>query len=353
MNDPSCRRQHHSISCFGPTWINSARMAVITNPSVYCSLRQGRRREISNVSTQSSVWHERREDGGRSQKPHLNIDLGKPQPERLSPPRLHEPVKADGCTSSTSTAPALAVLAAGVILVQPLHLNLGLKLSSSWGIWAWTFLFYLPPLLCSFCFERALIASYCCMWVVDKFHAANASRRVNAANVSEHLTYVPFFVHLTPAIAAFMFTLPGIKDEPDTGGGDWIKTVSGQGKKNQQHLTQQCGRRLEQLTSDVIRHLLRLSLNDCWTNGVSLERELWCDGSWLKDGGSNSGGWNGDIEWMRVRVDWNTFSEEERISEKRMNEQRRSQSGAAQNLNMSIKHWHWKHPAFQNSLKYG
>lgn len=38
-------------------WINSARMPVITNPAIYCSLQHGRGREISNVSTQSSVWH--------------------------------------------------------------------------------------------------------------------------------------------------------------------------------------------------------------------------------------------------------------------------------------------------------
>lgn len=82
MNEPSCRRQRHWISCSSPTWINSARIPVITNPSFYFSLRQGRRKgNIERVNAILSVTQG--EDGGRSQKSHLNIDFGKPQPERL------------------------------------------------------------------------------------------------------------------------------------------------------------------------------------------------------------------------------------------------------------------------------
>lgn len=132
MNEPSCRRQRHWTSCSGPTWINSARIPVITNPSFYFSLRQGRRREISNVSTQSSLWHK-----GRTVvalKSLIWILTSANHSQKDFSLRWHKPVKVDGCTMVLPTAPALAMWDAGVILVQPLHLIRKLKLSSSWGV---------------------------------------------------------------------------------------------------------------------------------------------------------------------------------------------------------------------------
>lgn len=113
---------------------------------------------------------------------------------------------------------------------------------------------------------------------------------------------------------------------------DWIKTVSGQGKEKKKNiragsLAGNCNN-FPLMSSDVYWGWARMTAGETasvWNvNFGAMAHD--------RGGGSNSGERNGNIKWMHEGgCRW-------------MNEQRRSQTRAAQNLKMAIKYWYWKHP---------
>lgn len=83
-------------------------------------------------------------------------------------------------------------------------------------------------------------------------------------------------------IAALILILPGTKEKREAGA---LKTVPGQGKKKEKKKTHahlrpgSAAAGWNNSPSDVTGRLLKLSQNGCGRSTVTLELELWCDGS--------------------------------------------------------------------------
>lgn len=108
-------------------------MLVITNPTIYCSLRQGRGREISNVSTQSSVWH-----AGRTLVALESLIWILTRANRRQEDLHHVGTNQWERTAAPAAFPHLLLLSCE-LLVKYLHLHLKINMSSSREVWAWIF----------------------------------------------------------------------------------------------------------------------------------------------------------------------------------------------------------------------